>query len=339
MAIDCGGKADPCGQPTGWNEFETVRLRMKQTGVNTPAQWFMQTSRANNDLQVEIDVPDPKVPQKGTIMMVEGLTLLTKGVGFVEGYEIDALDVPVLYIILTGKVLSRALPSGPGAVGVRHAVAHEDKKVGIKFATRSASGFISPPWSVSGKVVGNADGSHNFDLILRWTADNRAKVKRPLELSLVGQLIHNNDFKIDSNMSLIGWKVFGVGPIIETLEGSTRIDYGAKSMKSKPKTIADIRAALAIENSPGEPEPSLNFVGFWKEKCTESFGLRIKPANRPHMYTVTFCGPGGCGDETNERETFIKGDKRYNIVSATELQVGSAQSQSTYKKCSESMLP
>jgi hypothetical protein len=339
IAEDCNEKSDPCGKQTGWNEFEMVRLRMKQTGIDTPAQWVMRTSRVNFDLQVDIDFPDPKSPQSGTLMMVEGRTLISKGVGFKTGREIDALDVPALYVILTGKVLSRALPDGPEALKGRRAVMHEDKKVGIQFATPSAQGFIPPPWSVSGTVIANADGSRDFDLVLNWTEEGKANVKRPMTMSLVGQLTHNSDFKLDNNMSLVGWNVFGVGPIVEKAEGATRYDYGAKPMKTIAKTIADIRAAIAIENSPGEPDATRNFAGFWKTACADTFGLRIKPADSPHMYTVTFCGPGGCGDETNERKTFIKGDKQYSIVSGTELQVGKSENRTTYKKCSNKMLP
>ncbi|MEQ1518296.1 MAG: hypothetical protein ABL931_17585 [Usitatibacteraceae bacterium] len=339
MANECGGKADPCGKRTGWNEFEMVQLRMKQSGVEAPAQWLIQASRENNDLQVEIDFPDAKSPQKGTILMVEGATLLTKGIGFVAGREIDALDWPMLCFILTGKVLSRALPAGPASLSGPREVAHEAKKVGIQFATPSAQGFIPPPWSVKGKVIGNVDGSRDFDLVLRWVEEGEDKVKRPMTMDLAGRLSRNNDFRIDSNMSLVGWNVFGVGPIMEKTESATRLDYGAKPLKFMPKTVADIRAAHAIENSPGEPDASLDLAGFWKEKCSQTFGLRIKPADRPHMYTVTFCGPGGCGGEGNERKTFIKGDKRYKIVSPTELQLGRAEDWTTYKKCSNKMLP
>ena len=336
---DCGEKGDPCGKPTEWNKFETVRLRMTQEGMAAPVSWFMQTSRANNDLQVDIDFPDPQTPQRGTLMMVEGRTLVSKGIGFSPGREIDALDWPMLSIILTGKVLSRALPEGLGVLKGKHLVGHEDKKAGIQFATPSAQGFIPPPWSVSGTVIANSDGSRDFDLVLNWTSEDATKAKKAMSMSLAGQLKHKSDFQIDSNMALEGWSVFGVGPIVEKTEGGTRNDYGAKPNKSGPKTIADIRKAIAIENSPGEPDLSLSFAGFWKEKCTDTYGLRIKPVDKPGMYTVTFCGPGGCGDEQNERKTFIKGDKRYNIVSATVLQTGGPENQSTYKRCSDKMLP
>ena len=333
----CDEKSDPCGKPTEWNEFETVRLRMTQEGMATPVRWFMQTSRANHDLQVEIDFPDPKKPQRGTLMMVEGTILVSKGIGFSPGREIDSLDSPMLFIILTGKVLSRALPEGPGGLKGNRPIRHEDKKTGIQFATPSAQGFIPPPWSVAGTVIANSDGSRDFDLVLKWIGEGATK--KPTSMSLAGQLKHKSDFQIDSNMALEGWSVFGVGPIIEKTKSGTIYDYGAKPYKSVPKTIADIRKAIAIENSPGEPDLSLNLAGFWKESCTDTFGLRIKPVDKPGMYTVTFCGPGGCGDEQNERKTFIKGDKRYNIVSATVLQVGAQENRSTYMKCSDKMLP
>ena len=112
-AKDCDVKMDPCGKATEWNEFETVRLRMKQEGMPEAASWYMQSSRKNNDLQLDVDVPDPHSPQKGTIMMVEGAVLVSKGIELLPGREIDALDEPVLSVILTGKVLSRALPGGP----------------------------------------------------------------------------------------------------------------------------------------------------------------------------------------------------------------------------------
>ena len=110
-------------------------------------------------------------------------------------------------------------------------------------------------------------------------------------------------------------------------------------MNAPLKTIADIRAAIAVENSPGEVDPSINFAGFWKTNCSDTFGFRIKPVYRPHMYTVIFCGPGGCGDESNEKKTFIRGDKLYNIISPTEIQFGSGKNSTTYKKCSDKMLP
>ncbi len=72
-----------------------------------------------------------------------------------------------------------------------------------------------------------------------------------------------------------------------------------------------------------------------KRVAGESKKDTIKPVDRPGVHTVTLCGPGGCGDQQNERKTFNKGDKRYNIMSATVMQVGRAENRSTCKQKSK----
>jgi hypothetical protein len=312
---------------------------MSQAGSPGVMSSYLQTSRANNDLRVDIDITGSENAEHGTILMVGGRVFVSKGLALESGAEIDALDGPLLYTILVTKVLGRALPAGPGIAVGPQKFAHRDDKTGIQFATPSAQGFISPPWSVAGTVTPKADRSVDFDLVLKWTAVDNSKMPHPLETKLSGSLAHDKSFRLDDGMSLTGWTVLGVGPIMETTSSGTRIDYGTKPATGSPRTIADIRLQLAIEDSPGKADLSRNFAGFWKEKCSDSFGLRIKPVDQPGMYTVTFCGPGGCADEQGERKTYITGDQHYKVLSDGGLQVGPNGSTSTYNKCSDAMLP
>jgi hypothetical protein len=339
VAEDCAGKTDPCGKNTEWNEFEAVRLQMTQLGSPGVMSSYLQTSRLNNDLRVDIDITGPEKPQHGTILMVGGRVFVSTGLTLEPGAEIDTLDGPLLYTILTTKVLGRAFPAGPGTTIDPQKFAHRDEKTGIQFATPSAEGFIPPPWSAAGTVTLKADHSVDFDFALKWSAVDDNKAPHPLETRLSGSFEHDKNFRLDDGMSLKGWTVLGVGPIMETNKSGTRIDYGTKPSTGNPRTIGDIRKQLAIEDSPGKPDLSLNFAGFWKVKCSDGYGLRIKPIDKPGMYTVTFCGPGGCGSEQEERKTFITGDHHYNVLGATELQTGPEGHRSTYKKCSNGMLP
>lgn len=336
---DCAGQSDPCGKKTEWNEFEAIRLKMTQTESPGVMSSYVQTSRLNNDLRVDLDISAPDQPEHGTVLMVGGRVFASKGLKLVPGAEIDTLDGAVLYTILTTKVLGRALPAGPGTTLGPRKFAHQDEKTGIQFATPSAEGFISPPWSVAGTIEPKADGSVAFDFVLHWTAVDDSKAPHPLETRLTGSLAHDKGFRLDDSMSLEGWTVLGVGPITETTSSGTRLDYGTKPASGSPRTISDIRRQLATEDFPGKPDLSRNFAGFWKGKCSDSFGLRLKPVDQPGMYTVTFCGPGGCGDDEEGRKTFITGDKHYQVLSGGELQVGSDASTSKYKKCSDGMLP
>ena len=338
-AKDCASNADPCGKRTEWNEFETVRLRMTQVGSPGVMSSYLQTSRMNNDLRGDIDITGQPQPQHGTILMVGGKVFVSNGLTLEPGAEIDALDGPMLYTILATKILSRALPAGPDMLAGPQKVAHRDATTGIQFATPSAEGFVSPPWSVSGTVAPKPDHSVDFDLVLTWSAADESKVVHQIEMHLSGLLKHDTSFRLDDSMSLRGWSVLGVGPIVEHTANGTRLDYGTKPATGDPRTIGDIRRQLAIEDSPGKPDLSVNLAGFWKEKCTDGFGLRIQRIDTPGMYTVTFCGPGGCGDDRGERKTFITGDPHYKVVSAVELQAGPEGNRSTYKKCSDGMLP
>src|SRR5579864_857421 len=94
---ECAGKSDPCGKRTEWNEFEAVRLRMTQLDSPGVMSSYLQTSRRNNDLRVDIDITGAQPAQHGTIMMVGGRVFASRGMTLEKGAEIDALDGPVLY--------------------------------------------------------------------------------------------------------------------------------------------------------------------------------------------------------------------------------------------------
>ena len=79
VAEDCVEKADPCGKKTEWNEFGAVRLQTTQVGSPGVMSSYLQTSRANGDLRVDIDVTGAEQPEHGTILMVGGRVFVSKG--------------------------------------------------------------------------------------------------------------------------------------------------------------------------------------------------------------------------------------------------------------------
>jgi hypothetical protein len=62
-----------------------------------------------------------------------------------------------------------------------------------------------------------------------------------------------------------------------------------------------------------------DYTGFWKGSCDDAFGIQIKP-HRDHLYSVSFCGPGGCFEPgTWTPDTKIDGDSKYKVFSSTEI--------------------
>ena len=247
----CNSDPNPCGKPTAWNQFESVRLRLTQVGTPGVLSAYVQTSRQNGDMRVEIDATGPEA-QHGTILLVGGRVFASTGLQLAPGAEMDALDAPLLYVILATKVLGRALPNGPDATPASKKFSYTDAKTGIQFATPSAEGFISPPWSAAGTVTPKPDQSVDFDFTLKWSPVDESKIAHPMEMVFNGSLKHDKDFRLDDRMSLKGWTVFNVGPIIEKSGSSTRYDYGAKPSTGNPQTIGDIRRLLATKQSAGQ---------------------------------------------------------------------------------------
>jgi len=187
---------------------------------------------------------------------------------------------------------------------------------------------------VSGTIAPQSNRSYAFDLSVKWSETDAAHGAHPVEVQLKGELAHQNNFRIDDNLSLDDWSVFNLGKRTVHLQDRTIVDYGTKPMAQRPRTVADIRRQLADEDFGGTPDLTLKLAGFWKRNCSDSFGLRISPVDTPGMYAVTFCGPGGCVDE-QRRKTFINGDKHFRVVSPIELQVVRDEGTETYHKCTD----
>ena len=83
-----------------------------------------------------------------------------------------------------------------------------------------------------------------------------------------------------------------------------------------------------------------DFTGFWKDHCADPYGFQIKPY-KDGLYTVRFCGPGGCDDSPDAAvATPIDGDPGYEVVSAAEIrEKQGATSYSVLHKCTTDTNP
>jgi hypothetical protein len=80
-------------------------------------------------------------------------------------------------------------------------------------------------------------------------------------------------------------------------------------------------SAQLVNPTPSESHP---YAGFWKDDghCDEDFGLSIAPAG-PGMYSVSFCGPGGCFEPGTYRpNTPLVGDTNYQLIDQNTIGVG-----------------
>ncbi len=100
-------------------------------------------------------------------------------------------------------------------------------------------------------------------------------------------------------------------------------------------------APLSPRDSPAWPadRPKPTLTGFWKDHCEDDFGLKIEPAG-DELYSISFCGPGGCFDpDTYRPNSPIFGDDAYRVIDADTLEVLGGDGFSTYYRCPGSSAP
>lgn len=74
------------------------------------------------------------------------------------------------------------------------------------------------------------------------------------------------------------------------------------------------------------------FSGTWKEQCSDGFGLRIDEVGR-NRYTLTFCGPGGCGDPPAPRD--FASDSAIRLLGVNRIALVGPAGIQEYQRCEE----
>jgi Zn-dependent protease with chaperone function len=133
--------------------------------------------------------------------------------------------------------------------------------------------------------------------------------------------------------------------ILVRLEATARRGPGMPSFISTHPETAE-RAALARAASDQPPQmlakgERVDFTGFWKVNCEQLYGIQLKQAAEPGVYSVSLCGPAGCFDPgTHRPATTVQDDPAYEVLSREEILVHASRGHDTsYVKCASSVMP
>ena len=171
----------PCGKPTSWFDFNVFTLKVTLPDSKWHWLWRGQWDKDSMDIQIDAETFDGSVTKTGKILMVSGRVMAVQGDAIEPGYEIDALDAPVLQQQLVLRLLGAALPEGVVGLKGSNKIDHSNQKTGIQFTTPSAQGFIAPPWHVSGTVNLVTSDVVEYDLALTSGVKGKAFLRSPIE--------------------------------------------------------------------------------------------------------------------------------------------------------------
>jgi hypothetical protein len=219
------GKAD-----SEWYKPTRASLSAQDRGV---ALTILYEISSNQDMKITIDTTE-KGRQQSEIMLVSGQCqwMLTKGMPLEKGYEIDALDVPVLNFKLALELLRAAAPGGPREIKKKTTFNVQEDRRSIAVNTASASGGLEAPWTLQATIEPTTADQWSFELSV--------KHKETIHFSGTWQK-EATPPTFGDDLPLDGWQVLSIGPIKTTDENGTILDYGAQISKKHPKTLGELR--------------------------------------------------------------------------------------------------
>jgi hypothetical protein len=233
---DCRDRTggDICAAGSPWLDYTRFRLHLRADGHEGTTTITMH---GGDDFSVDIeDTPD----MHGQIIVVAGRVMLMRDVPHDEGYEIDALDGPVLMHQLVATLLGQAFPGGPGSVTSDSTVRVVQKTRPIRIATPSAGGRLGAPWTLTG-TVHRAAGTIDFDLLFDFTDEHT-----------VHALAFSGTWEkaaaapaLDEHMPLDGWAIHWLGPIASSSADGTVVDFSARPTSDRWPDLAALRKSLA----------------------------------------------------------------------------------------------
>jgi len=225
-------RVQPDSAQSEWYNATRVSMHAQDHGDSVQTIYEFGT---NHELRITMQETEKGKQQTSEVMLINGQCqwMLAKGVPLEKGYEIDALDAPVLQMKVLLELLRRAVPGGPDEVKEKQTVNVHELSRSIAVSTASASGGIEAPWTLQGTIEVSAPGQVSFDLTVKQ--GQAMRFSGTWEKAAVATTF-------DDNMSLEGWQILFIGPVKKTDDSGTILDYGAQRAAVHANTLGELRS-------------------------------------------------------------------------------------------------
>ncbi|MDH5264054.1 MAG: hypothetical protein OEX21_04780 [Betaproteobacteria bacterium] len=239
-----GGSAQPSA-PSPWAEMADYTITTKVPPKGDTGTWKIRAFADPADVVVDLDTPGAKGRTKGSLMLVGGQAIATKGFTSEKGFEVDPLDVAILNLKVLTRLLDAAAPGGPASVKGKVAVDAGDEKAPIYAATPTASATFRAPWKLKGTVERVDAGTIAFRLEIDVPSGDKPGER--VKWSYSGQAAGDPRGRVlEGSTSLAGWSVYSLAPPKNDKPKShTSIRFGTTKLPGPFATVKDLRAALA----------------------------------------------------------------------------------------------
>ncbi len=236
----CGGEdKDICLAWPHWAAANVVSLTITNANEGRSSRSTLIVDDPIN-LTLVVDRVFRGQPEHGTIKVVEGRVMLTRGLTLEKGYEIDALDGPILYHQLAIILLAHSIISGPDQLNGTQSINIDERKRTLRAATMSASINIPPPWKLKGLVSRKSLDTIDFSLQLAFEGNGATST-----MSFDGSW-QKLDIapQTDPSMLLADWRLYPLGVVVTNLNDNSGENSAGGATPTSPTTIGELRESI-----------------------------------------------------------------------------------------------
>lgn len=239
-----GAHAQSPSPATLWYNAGHVELSVINPAEEFTAAW--QFDRADNG-----DIRIIKKEQRGTnkidgtlLSICDDHALLVKDIVPARRQAMQELDEPVLHLQLALRLLARAVPQGPAAVGAETAIGINEAKTPLRVRKGNTVRRDFPaPWQAHGEVGLAAPDSIRFDLAFSHAAVNPAGRRDELKLSGVWRQ-KSGAFAFDNAFAIADWQVYRVDTVVNFVGGNAELDPLLVPKPLRFQTLGELRARI-----------------------------------------------------------------------------------------------
>jgi hypothetical protein len=235
---------------TGWYRAGHVTLRLTDAAREFSAAW--QFDRADNgDNRVMREERRGGASINGTVMSIcDDQALLMKGVTPERLREMRELDEPVLHLQMVLRLLARAAPEGPSAVGNDKLIEIAEPAVPIRVRKGSeARREFNAPWQARGRIRRETGGEIAYDIVLNHAGNNAQEARTELNLSGVWRQ-DSRAHSFDNSFDIADWQVYRVNPVPVVVGGNAQIESMATTKPLRYATLGHLRRHIERAWSP-----------------------------------------------------------------------------------------
>lgn len=244
FAAGCAGAQNASSPAALWGSAGHVALNVSGAPAGFSAAW--QFDRADNgDIRIIKEEQRGATKVNGTLISVcDDHALLFKDIVPVRRQALRELNEPILHLQMLLRLLARALPQGPLAIGAEHSINLSEQTNPIRVRKGySARRDYGVPWRVRGVVSRGAADEVRFELAFTY-ADSDAGNK-PAEMKLAGVWQQRARLqRQDNSLTISDWKVYRVNTFATMVAGKTELDAEAATEPLPFRTLGELRARI-----------------------------------------------------------------------------------------------